>query len=139
MLNEIGRALSSTLDPEMLFETILTEMKRLFDVDYFKIALHDPVRNEIRFEVEVRDGVVLPKRSRPVGNEYVTEYLMRTRQPLLIRENYVEEMRKLGLDPQLSHQGCFCGSAAFAARAGHWSYGGSEFPRAALWTTATWK
>ena len=71
--------------------------------------MHDPVRNEIRFEVEVRDGVILPKRSRPVGDQHVTEYLMRTRQPLLIRENYVEEMRKLGLEPQNSHQGCFCG------------------------------
>ena len=62
--------------------------------------MHDPVRNEIRFEVEVRDGVTLPKRSRPVGDHHVTEYLMRTRQPLLIRENYAEEMRKLGLEPQ---------------------------------------
>src|SRR5712692_6858092 len=34
---------------------------------------------------------------------------MRTRQPILIRENYVEEMRKLGIEPQNSHEGCFCG------------------------------
>jgi diguanylate cyclase (GGDEF)-like protein/putative nucleotidyltransferase with HDIG domain len=109
MLNEIGRALSSTLDPETLFETILTEMKRLFDVDQFFVALHDPARNEIRFEVEVRDGAILPKRSRPVDERYVTEYLMRTRQPLLIRENFREEMHKLGLETRHSHQGCFCG------------------------------
>ncbi len=109
MLNEIGRTLSSTLDPEALFETISTEMKRLFDVDHFFIALRDPVRNEIRFEVEVRDGVTMPKRSRPTGDQYVTEYLMRTRQPLLIRENYSEELRKLGLEPQHQKVGCFCG------------------------------
>ncbi len=109
MLNEIGRALSSTLDPEALFETISSEMKRLFGVNHFFIALRDPVRNEIRFEVEVRDGVNLPKRSRPVGDQYVTEYLMRTRQPLLVRENYSEELRKLGLEPQHQHYGCFCG------------------------------
>ena len=109
MLNEIGRALSSTLDPDALFETILTEMKRLFDVNHFYVALHDPVRNEMRFEVEVRDGELVPKRSRPLNDRFATEYLMRTRQPLLIRENYVEEMRKLGLEPHNSHQGCFCG------------------------------
>jgi diguanylate cyclase (GGDEF)-like protein/putative nucleotidyltransferase with HDIG domain len=109
MLNEIGRALSSTLDPEALFETILSEMKRLFDVNHFFIALRDPVRNEIRFEVEVRDGVTMPKRSRPTGDQYVTEYLMRTRQPLLIRENYSEELRKLGLEPLHLQFGCFCG------------------------------
>jgi diguanylate cyclase (GGDEF)-like protein/putative nucleotidyltransferase with HDIG domain len=108
MLNEIGRVLSSTLDPETLFETILSEMKRLIDVDYFYISLHDPARNEIRFELEVRDGVAQPKRSRPNGDQHVTEYVMRTRQPLLIRENYAEELRKIGLNPRFDH-GCLCG------------------------------
>src|SRR6202163_3187082 len=109
MLNEIGRALSSTLDPEALFETMLTEMKRLFEVNHFYVALHDTARNEVRFEVEVVDGVTLPKRSRPVGDQYMTEYLMRTRQPVLIRGNYNEEIHKLGLESQYQHQGCFCG------------------------------
>src|SRR6202163_4708797 len=103
MLNEIGRALSSTLDPDTLFETILNEIKRLFDVNHFCVALHDTARNEIKFEVEVSDGEVQPKRSRPFGGNQVIEYLMRTRQPILIRENYTEEMLKLGLEPQTSH------------------------------------
>src|SRR5581483_4573649 len=109
MLNEIGRALSSTLDPDALFETILNEIKRLFDVSHFAVALHDAPSNEIRFELEVRDGVVLPKRSRAFGAKLPTEYLMRTRQPLLIRENYAQEVRKLGLEPAHSHSGSFCG------------------------------
>jgi diguanylate cyclase (GGDEF)-like protein/putative nucleotidyltransferase with HDIG domain len=109
MLNEIGRALSSTLDPDTLFDTILTEIRRLFDVNHFCVALHDTTRNEIKFEVEVRDGEVLPKRSRPFGGNLVIEYLMRTRQPILIRENYTEEMRKLGLENQNISQGSFCG------------------------------
>jgi diguanylate cyclase (GGDEF)-like protein/putative nucleotidyltransferase with HDIG domain len=109
MLNEIGRALSSTLDPDTLFETILSEIKRLFDVNRFCVALHETSRNEIKFEVEVRDGEVQPKRSRPFGGNHMIEYLMRTRQPILIRENYSEEVRKLGIDSQNSHEGCFCG------------------------------
>src|SRR6202163_1803870 len=90
VLNEIGRALSSTLDPDALFETILSEIKRLFDVNHFCVALHDTSTNEIKFEVEVSDGEVLPKSSRPFGGNNVIEYLMRTRQPILIRENYAE-------------------------------------------------
>ncbi len=109
MLNEIGRALSSTLDPDTLFETILGEIKRLFDVNHFCVALHDTARNEIKFEVEVRDGEPLPKRSRPFGGNLIVEYLMRTRQPILIRENYTEEIRKLGMEPEYSQGGCFCG------------------------------
>ena len=109
MLNEIGRALSSTLDPDALFETILNEIKRLFDVNHFCVALHEAARNEIKFEVEVRDGEAQPKRSRPFGGNFVIEHLMRTRQPILIRDNYVEEMRKLGVEPENSQEGCFCG------------------------------
>ena len=109
MLNEIGRALSSTLEPDALFDTILNEIKRLFDVSHFFVAMHEAARNEIRFEAEVRDGQVVPRRTRPFGGNHVIEYILRTRQPLLIRENYVEEIRKLGLEPLSSNDGSFCG------------------------------
>ena len=109
MLNEVGRALSSTLDPESVFETMLLEMKRIFDVNRFFIALHDPVHNQIKYEVEVRDGETFPKRSRPLNNQDVTEYLMRTRQPLLVRENLIEETRKIGVELKNQQEGSFCG------------------------------
>ena len=41
MLNEIGRALSSTLEPDILFERIYAEMRRLFDVSSLFIAFYD--------------------------------------------------------------------------------------------------
>ena len=107
ILNEIGRALSSTLDSDTLFEKIFLEMRRLFDVSNFYIAFFDSVRNEIRFELEVTDGMRLPKRTRPAGN-HLTEYLIRTRQPLLVRERFAEVTRKLGASP-LQQTGCFCG------------------------------
>src|SRR5713226_8867211 len=107
-LNEIGRALSSTLDPEAVFEIILSELKRLFEFNHFFISLHDPVHDEIRFEIQVRDGIMLPKRSRPTSEHRLTEYIMRTRQPLLIRENFAENLRKLNIEPQQPH-GSFCG------------------------------
>jgi len=107
ILNEIGRALSSTLDRDALFEKIFAEMRRLFDVSNFYIAFYDGARNEIRFELEVTDGIRLPKRTRPAGN-HLTEHLIRTRQPLLIRERFSEETRRLGAQP-LQQTGCFCG------------------------------
>src|SRR5256712_9248172 len=107
ILNAIGRALSSTLESDALFEKIYAEMRRLFDVSNFYIAFHDPAREEIRFELEVTDGTRLPKRSRPAGN-HLTEYLIRTQQALLIRENFAEEASKLGANP-LRQVGCFCG------------------------------
>ena len=107
VLNEIGRALSSTLNKEELLTRIWEEMRRLFDVDNFYIASHDPVRDEIRFDLEIVDGVRVPKRSRPAGN-HLTEYVIRTRQPVLVREHFSTEVQRMGVEP-LMHSGCFCG------------------------------
>ena len=83
VLNEIGRALNSTLDPDTLFEKIFTEMRRMFDVSNFFIALYDSAQEQVRFELEISDGIRLPKRGRPAGN-HLTEYILRTREPLLL-------------------------------------------------------
>jgi diguanylate cyclase (GGDEF)-like protein/putative nucleotidyltransferase with HDIG domain len=107
-LNEIGRALSSTLDTEALFEKIYSEMKRLLNVENFFIAMYDEPRGEIRYELEIENGARLPKRSRPAGN-HVAEYMLRTGQPILIRENFAAEVHRLGLTP-LGPMGCYCGA-----------------------------
>jgi diguanylate cyclase (GGDEF)-like protein/putative nucleotidyltransferase with HDIG domain len=107
ILNEIGRVFSSTLNVDELFDNIFTEMRRLFDVSNFFIALYDARKDEVRYEVEIVDGKRIPRRSRPAGN-YLPEYLMRTRQPLLVRERMEEEKRRLGLD-SLHTMNCFCG------------------------------
>jgi diguanylate cyclase (GGDEF)-like protein/putative nucleotidyltransferase with HDIG domain len=107
-LNEIGRALSSTLDTEALFEKIYAEMKRLLNVDNFFIAMYDEARGEVRYELEIENGERLPKRTRPAGN-HVAEYMLRTCQPILIRENFDAEVRRRGLVP-LGPMGCYCGA-----------------------------
>src|SRR5260370_32956347 len=105
VLNEIGGALSSTLNKEAITRKVWEELRRLFDAENFYIAELDPLRDEIQFDLEVVDGARLPKRVRPAGN-HITEYIIRTRQPVLIRDNYVGEMKKLGVDP-LRTSGCF--------------------------------
>jgi diguanylate cyclase (GGDEF)-like protein/putative nucleotidyltransferase with HDIG domain len=106
VLNEIGRALSSTLDLDSLLERIYSEMRRLVDVSSFLIASCDSKMEEIRFEIEVTDGQRLPKRSRPGGNHLV-EYVVRTGQPLLIRDHFREETQRLGIQP-LRQVGSIC-------------------------------
>jgi len=65
VLNEIGRALSSTLNKEDLTRKVWEELRRLFDVENFYIAEMDPLRDEIQFDLEIVDGARLPKRARP--------------------------------------------------------------------------
>ena len=96
ILNEIGRALSSTLEPDALFERIYSEMKRLLDVNSLFIAFYDHKTQQVRFEIDVLDGERMPKRTRTAGN-HLTEYVVKTCQPLLIRDHYAEETERLGI------------------------------------------
>lgn len=107
VLNEIGRALSSTLNKEDLLRKLWEELRRLFDVENLYLATFDSARDQIQFDLELMKGVRMPKRSRPAGN-HLTEYILRTRQPVLIRDNFVAEVRKLGIDP-IRTAGSFCG------------------------------
>ncbi len=106
VLNEIGRALSSTLNKEDLLRKIWEELRRLFDVENFFIVELDPLRDELIFDLEMIDGMRMPKRTRPAGN-HLNEYVIRTRQPVLIRENYLAEVRKLGVEA-IRSKGCLC-------------------------------
>ena len=107
ILNEIGRTLSSTLDINTLFDRIYSEMQRLLDVNSYYIAFYDRKTDQVRFELEIIEGDRRPKRSRPAGN-HVTEYMIRMRQPLLIRDHFAEETLRLGISPNQT-TGSFCG------------------------------
>jgi diguanylate cyclase (GGDEF)-like protein len=107
VLNEIGQALSSTLEPDELLEKIYAEMQRLFEMADFYIAISDDLGENLRLELEVVDGVRKPKRSRPTGN-HLSEYIIRTCQPVLICENFAAETRKMGVEP-VKQFASYCG------------------------------
>ena len=107
ILNEIGRALSSTLETDSLFDRIYSEMRRLLDVSSFFIAFYDRKTEEVRFDMEIIEGERQPKHTRAAGNRMI-EYIMRTRRPILVRDHFAEEMQRLGIQPG-RHAGSFCG------------------------------
>ncbi len=98
ILNEIGCALSSTLDLNALLERIYTEMRRVVDANSFFIAFYEPGALEVRFEIEVNDCERRPKRTRPTGNHMV-EYIVNSGQPLLIRDHFMKEAQRMGFEP----------------------------------------
>jgi diguanylate cyclase (GGDEF)-like protein len=95
LLTEIGQALSSHLDQDEVLRTLHAELGQIFDTSGFYIAFQED--DEIRFELEVEGGQVFPKRSRPVSNG-LTEYVIRTGQPLLIQSDLEKVRTKLGAD-----------------------------------------
>jgi diguanylate cyclase (GGDEF)-like protein len=94
LLTEIGKAISSRLDQDEVLRTIHTELGQIFDTRSFYIAFQEG--EEIRFELEVEQNRILPKRSRKIENAF-TEYVIRTGQPLLIRCDLERERARLGI------------------------------------------
>ncbi len=93
LLTQMGQVISSRLDLDEVLRAIHAELGLLFDTSNFYIALLD--KEVVRFELDVCDGVPQPKRSRPLSNG-LTEYIMRTGQPLLIRSDVEQARARLG-------------------------------------------
>jgi diguanylate cyclase (GGDEF)-like protein len=94
LLTEIGKAISSRLDQDEILRTIQVDLGQIFETSHFYIAFNEG--EDIRFELEVRDNRVLPKRTRELRNAF-TEYVIRTGEPLLIRSNLEATRRELGI------------------------------------------
>ena len=107
VLNEIGRTLSSTLDPDTLFEKIFSALQSMFDVNNFAIVLHEEFAEQIDYELDIADGIRLPKYKRAMAKG-LAEYILRTGEPLLIRGNLQAEAAQLGIEP-LRQAESFCG------------------------------
>ncbi len=94
LLTDIGKAISSRLNQDEILRTIQIELGQIFDTSHFYIAFQEG--EEIRFELEVRDGRVLPKRTREVRNAF-TEYVIRSGESLLIRSDLESARKRLGI------------------------------------------
>jgi diguanylate cyclase (GGDEF)-like protein len=108
LLTQIGQAISSRLDQDEILRTVYKELSQIFDTADFYVAFLEG--EDIRFELEVEDGQVKAKRSRKVDNG-LTEYIIRTGLPLLIRADLEKARERLGTTYVPSrHSKCFCGA-----------------------------
>lgn len=95
LIYEVTRAINSSLRFEEVLEFIYQGISRILPTDNFYIALWDG-SGEIRFEIEVEERKRLPKRSRKRAAG-LTEYLLGTRRPLLIRRDFMAQCERLGI------------------------------------------
>jgi signal transduction histidine kinase len=89
-LTAIGKTISLRFTTDELLMAIYTECKAVIDCSLFAIALLDEQRNELSFELDVRDGVLLSKERLPVG-EGLNSWVVLNHQPLILGSTAEEE------------------------------------------------
>ena len=110
LLTQIGQVVSSRLDPDEVLRTVQRELGRLFDTRTFYVAFQE--QEVIRFDLEVDEGKLQPKRARPETNG-ITEFIIRTGEPLLVRSDMDAVREKLALTATGRRSMCFCGVPIF--------------------------
>ncbi|HEV7764028.1 MAG TPA: GAF domain-containing sensor histidine kinase [Thermoanaerobaculia bacterium] len=93
-LTNIGKTISLRYSTDELLMAIYTECKAAIDCTLFSIALHEESKNELAFELEIRDGVVAAKERIPIG-EGLNSWVIQHHQPLLLGST--AEEKRFGL------------------------------------------
>lgn len=95
-LNLIGQKISSISDFESLVEVVYGETSKIMKTENFYLVLYDKEQNEIEFIIYVEEGKRVERRKRKL-KEGLTEYLIKTKKPLLLPHRVVESAKKLGI------------------------------------------
>ncbi|HEV7429069.1 MAG TPA: ATP-binding protein [Thermoanaerobaculia bacterium] len=93
-LTNIGKTISLRYTTEELLDAIYNECRRSVDCTLFTIALLDESANELSFELDVRDGIRLPKERIRLG-EGLNSWVASNHEPLLIGS--VADEKRIGV------------------------------------------
>ncbi|TFG69626.1 MAG: GAF domain-containing protein, partial [Anaerolineales bacterium] len=107
-LQALGRILESSLDVEVILNAIYEQVRQLMPAEDFYVALYDDERDEVTFPLAYLAGELVTWRSRRAG-QGLTEYVLRTKSPLLIRNHMAENYAKLAVDHIGRESACWLG------------------------------
>lgn len=96
-LQEIGRAISGTLDLSELFECVYEQTSRLMDTTNFYLALYYEESDEWEMCVYLEDGERQPLLRHKVGAG-LTGWIIRHSEPLLLKRGATEFLRQQGIE-----------------------------------------
>lgn len=99
VLNEVARAISSTLDRDGLLELIYRQLNRVIRTDTYFVGLFNAKDNTMDLPVIMDEGQRFPARTVP-ANQGLASYVIKERKPLLVR-NLTKEMERLPVKPLL--------------------------------------
>jgi DNA-binding LacI/PurR family transcriptional regulator/GAF domain-containing protein len=97
VLQEIARAMTATLDMDGVMQSIHRHTSRLMDTNNLYIALYNAQRDEVSFPFYAEGERIGRVGSRRAGNG-LTEYVIRTCEPLLITDDVNARVGELGIE-----------------------------------------
>ena len=95
VLNEFSRKLAVTLSAKEVLAEVYRSAVRLLDISSFYVTLYDADRDQITSALRVVNGQFEEPQPTPRGG--LTDYLINTRQPLLLPDNVLERVATLGI------------------------------------------
>jgi PAS domain S-box-containing protein len=96
-LQAVGRVLSSSLNINTILMEIYTQVAALMPARNFYVALYDSETDEVSFPLAIENGQRVQWRSRRAGSG-MTEYVLHSRQPLLLRKSTETALERMGID-----------------------------------------
>ncbi len=102
VLNEVARAIGSTIEMDQLLELIYQQLSRVIATDTYYVVLHEANSDVIDIRVIIDEGVRFPPVQVPYG-EGLAGYVLEQRKPLLIRHLSME-MDSLPIKPKIIGQ-----------------------------------
>jgi GAF domain-containing protein/CheY-like chemotaxis protein len=97
-INEMSRELSAQLVLSGVLETTYEYVRRLLNPSDFYVALYSPAENELSFPLFISQEQRLQLANRQLRDRGLTEHIIYSRKPLLIRENVEAALKSLGID-----------------------------------------
>jgi diguanylate cyclase (GGDEF)-like protein len=89
ILNTIGREISTSLDPEVVFAQVSRHVQRILDAPHVFLSLYHRMPHESYLEYVARDGLVQPRPERALGQGF-TSWVVEAKRPLLVQDLEVD-------------------------------------------------
>lgn len=98
VLNEMGRELSTKLDPNTIAEVVYRYTSRLMDTSYFFVALYDEKTREKSYPLAFEDGQRIHLAPSRLGNGGFSDYIIRNKKIVFAPNDVPGFMRRLGIE-----------------------------------------
>jgi diguanylate cyclase (GGDEF)-like protein len=97
VLNEVARAIGSTIELDDLLELIYEQLSKVIPSDTYFVSLYDPEENTLDVRILIDEGERFPSKSIPLG-QGLSSWVIENQKPLLI-SSITKEMDSLPIQP----------------------------------------